>query len=50
MYTKKLTFKKLVYGIWVDQELRTTNDALWLHHNQLSLRNDVKEIVVVDIV
>jgi len=50
MYTKKITFKKLVHGIWVDQELRTTNDTIWFHFNQLSLRSDVKDIVIVDIV
>ena len=50
MYTKKLTFQQNVYGIWIDQELKTTDDALWLHHNKLSLRNDVRSIVVVDIV
>jgi hypothetical protein len=50
MYTKQITFKKLVHGIWIDQSLKTTNDAIWLHHNQLSLRTDVKEIIVVDIV
>jgi hypothetical protein len=50
MYTKKIIFKKLVHGLWIDQELRTTDDALWLHHNQLTLRNDVKKIIIIDIV
>lgn len=50
MYTKKITFKKLVHGSWIDQTLRTTNDMIWFHHNQLSLKDDVKEIIIVDIV
>jgi len=48
MYTKKITFKKFVQGIWVEQSLRTTDDSTWHHLQMLNLRKDVKEIVVVD--
>ena len=58
MYTKKITFKQYLpkfdqgseSPLWVEKELRTTNDAIWLHLNALELRKDVKEICVVDYV
>lgn len=50
MYTKKITFKKLVHGIWIEQSLRTTDDAIWLHLESLRLATNIKEVLVVDIV
>lgn len=51
MYTKKITFKQYLptFDLWADKELRTTNDAIWLHLKSLELRTDVKEIWVVDL-
>lgn len=51
MYTKKIEYKQYLtkYKTWIKQELRTTNDAIWLHHNQLSLRSDVKDIIIMSI-
>ena len=50
MYTKKITFKQYLpsFELWVEKELRTTNDAIWLHLNALELRKDVKDIWVCD--
>lgn len=50
MYTKKITFKQYLpsFSLWVEKELRTTNDAIWLHLKSLELRTDVKEIWVTD--
>lgn len=50
MYNKKITFKQYLpsFNLWVEKELRTTNDAIWLHLNALGLRKDVKEILVTD--
>ena len=52
MYTKKIQYKKYLaqYKSWVTQEFKTTNDAIWLQHQALLLRNDVKDIVVKDII
>lgn len=50
MYTKAINYEKYVAGLgWMPHQLKTTNDAIWLHLQQMELRTDVRKIVVVDI-
>lgn len=49
MYTKKIVFLKLLHDRWIEQSLRTTDDAVWWHLEQFRLRTDVKDVKVVDI-
>lgn len=48
MYDTKIKFEKLVRGIWVNQFLRTTSDAVWFHLRQMELSNDIRNVVVVN--
>lgn len=48
MYTKLIKFEKFVRGIWVEQSLRTTDDAIWLHLETFRIATDIKNVVVVD--
>jgi len=51
MYTKQLVYKEFIksLGMWVEKTLKVTDDSLWFHHNKLSIRNSVKEILVQDL-
>lgn len=48
-YTKQIKFEKYLYETWIPQVLSTTNDAVWIHLQQLQIRKDVRNVVVVDI-
>lgn len=48
MYNKIIKFQKLVMGTWIDQTLRTTDDAIWHHITKMQLKHDIRSIVVVD--
>lgn len=52
MYTKAIKFEQYVKSVdmWLEQTLRTTNDAIWLHLQALNLNKNVRKIVVIDIV
>jgi hypothetical protein len=48
MYTKTIKFQRFVKSIqeWVDTSFKTTDDAIWLHLNQLELDKNVRKISV----
>ena len=50
MYTKAINYEKYVAGLgWMPHQLKTTNDAIWLHLQRMNLRSDVRGVVVSDL-
>ena len=50
MYTKLIKYEKHhpLFG-WVAEMFRTTDDAIWSHLQTMSLRTDIRKVVVSDI-
>lgn len=48
MYTKIIRFERFLpqYSAWIEQSLRTTDDAVWLHLESFKLDSNIRKVVV----
>lgn len=51
MYTKIIKFERFLpqYAAWIEQSLRTTDDAVWLHLESYRLDSNIRNVVVMSI-